>query len=391
MDEYRSKQIKSNLHTKSMEELLEIWQNGDLNEWEKEVFEITKEILLERLGYLPPQSTKIQVSQILNQVEQHLNNGELDSALRECQTALQLAPNSAVVCNRLGEIYEEMDQLENAIINYQEAIQLDPELRDAWENMLVVESALEEEFEESDTKRHLDQALEHAYEDEPEKALEECEMAKLSMPGITVAYNYLGLIFQTLNQFESAIDSYLKAIQLNSRFYAARENLASARLSWEEEQYRLFSHLNPDDAPENVVEFDESQIPESDEPIPQWLYMNEKSFLMIGYPGYRTRQGRSGYDPLDRNAEEGHLDGVIIRKLLSNKFRTRDPFYLGIMAYAGVLFFLYGAVPFTLGTAGYFLSIVTSPYLVVGLALLKNVYLSFQLTEDDDDNGHTFF
>ena len=58
------KQIYNNLIIKETEDLLEIWLKGDINEWKDDVFEIVKEILLERLGYLPPQSVQIQITQL---------------------------------------------------------------------------------------------------------------------------------------------------------------------------------------------------------------------------------------------------------------------------------------------------------------------------------------
>src|SRR5690349_11629098 len=220
-------QIYNNLIIKDTEELLEIWQSGDPAEWSEEVFEIVKEILVKRLGYVPSQSNEAQVLRILDDIEQHIDNNELEKALSECELAIQLNPNLAIAYNYRGEIYEQMGKLEDAIINYQRAIQLDSELQDAWGNLLSVESELEERFEESLTKRRLDRALEYAYNDETGKATQECELAMSAMPSIAIAYNYLGLVLQTLGQLEPAIDVYLKAIQLNPRFYPARENLAN--------------------------------------------------------------------------------------------------------------------------------------------------------------------
>ncbi len=216
----------------------------------------------------------------------------------------------------------------------------------------------------------------------------------LTIPSIAIAHNYLGLVFQTLDQLEPAIDSYFKAIQLNPRFYAARENLANARVFWEEEQYRLVANLNPDDTQELSMEFGEFQIPVSNKPIPQWLYMDEKAFLLVGSAGHRTRQGRSGYDPIDRNAEQARMEGVMIWLLLTRKFRTRNPIYLIVMACMGILFSLYGIAPFMLGNlTGFLIGIISSPYLIVGIALLVNVYLSLRLEDsgEQEDNGYTFF
>lgn len=394
MSENHRERIKTNLLSQDTEYLLDIWQNGDVDEWEKEVFEIVKEILLDRLGYVPPQSVEKQVFQILDRVENYLENEEFDKALSECEVAIQLSPDSAIAYNYLGEIYDEMGQLENAMVNYQKAIQLDSEYQDAWENMSSVELELEEEFEDSVAKQYLDSALEFAYSDEPEKALAECETAKPLLPSLAIAYNYLGLILQTLDQLEPAIDSYLKAIQLNPRFYAARENLANARVRWEEEKYINFSDLNPTEEQETITEFDESEIEESGEPISQWLFMDKSAFLLPGWAGHRTRYGRSGYDPLETDFEFARMRGVMIKLLLTRKFRTRNPVYLLFMTFVGVLYFLYGVLPFTLGGFyGIVLGIVYSPYSIVGTMLLLNVFLSLPLvkTEEYEDNGYTFF
>jgi|CXWL01.1.fsa_nt_gi tetratricopeptide (TPR) repeat protein len=393
MSNNHREQIRKNLVTKETEELLDIWQNDDVDEWDETAFEIIKEILLERLGYLPPQSVETQISQILDRVDEYLENNELDKALSDCETAIQLDPDFSVAYNYRGEIYDEMGQLETAITNYQKAIELDPDYKEAWENLLSVELGLEEEFEDSVAKEYLDQALEYAYEGEIEKVLSECETAKPNMPSIAIAHNYMGLILQTANQLELAIESYNKAIQLNPRFYAARENLANAKVAWEEEQYHVFSNLPPIEEHE-IIETDETKIPASDEPLPQWLYMNEKSFLLMGYPGYRNRQGRSGYDPLERNAEQGRVQGIMIHLLLTRNFRTRNPIYLVIMALVGIFYSLNGILPFAIGNPyGIFIGIIYSPYLVIGVALLVNVYLSLRLEKENknEDNGYTFF
>ncbi|MBM3150659.1 MAG: tetratricopeptide repeat protein [Chloroflexi bacterium] len=477
-------QIYENLIVEETEELLDIWQFGKIDEWDEVVFKVIKEILLDRLGYVPPQSIEFQISEIIYRIEDYLESDELEKALSECELAIQLNPDFAIAYNYRGEIYEEMEQFENAIINYQKAVELSPSFKDAWESMLRVESVLEEEFEESTTKKqleqalkyakngetnkaleqcesiesilpsiasaynylgsifdtldmlelainsyrkaiqlnpeskdawenllsielvleeefeesvakkHLDQALEYANDEELEKALAECKIAKPLIPNLAIAYNYLGLIFQTLNQLEYAIESYLKAVQLNPRFYTARENLANAKVAWEEEQYRLVKNENPNDVQETSFEFDESKIQVINEPIPQWLFMDEKAFLLVGWAGYRTRYGRSGYDPLERDFEYAHIQGTIIRALLVGRFRTRKPLYLFFLAFVGVLYFMYGTLPFTLGSInGFIAGIIYSPYSIVGILLLVNVYRSIRLEKlsEYEDNGYTFF
>jgi tetratricopeptide (TPR) repeat protein len=483
IDHYRE-QIYENLVVEETKDLLDIWQFGKIDEWDEVVFEVVKEILLDRLGYVPPQSIEFQISEIIYRIEDDLESGELEKALSECELAIQLKPDLAGVYNYRGEIYEEMEQFESAIINYQKAIelspdfknawasmlrvesaleeefedssikkkleqalefaengetnkaleqcksmeltlpsiasahnylgsifdtldmfepainsyrkaiQLNPESKDAWENLLSVELALEEDFEESVAKQRLDHALDYANDEEWERALAECEAAKPLMPNLAIAYNYLGLILQTVNQLEPAMEAYLKAIQLNPRFYASRENLANARLAWEEEQYRLMKNEDLNDMREGNFEFDESKIQVTSEPIPQWLYMDEKTFLLAGWAGHRTRQGRSGYDPLDRDFEYAHILGTIFRAILALRFRTRNPFYLVFMVLVGILYFLYGILPFTLGNPyGIAAGVIHSPYSIAGIFLLVNVYKSLWLKKsgEDEDGGYTFF
>lgn len=59
-----------------------------------------------------------------------------------------------------------------------------------------------------------------------------------------------------------------------------------------------------------------------------------------GYPGYRTRPGRSGNDPVDSALEQGHMMGLFLRKAITGRLRTRNPVYLTAMFFFGVLPFV---------------------------------------------------
>ena len=61
--------------------------------------------------------------------------------------------------------------------------------------------------------------------------------------------------------------------------------------------------------------------------------------IFQGLPGFRTRENRSGLDPLDTRTEAAHMQGVFFRNLFTLRLRTRNLFYL-------ILMFLFGAVPF---------------------------------------------
>lgn len=72
-----------------------------------------------------------------------------------------------------------------------------------------------------------------------------------------------------------------------------------------------------------------------DEELPP--YLDEKALQLPGWPGYRTRPGRSGLDYLDNQFELAHMQGLFIRRLITGQLRTHEPLYLAAMAMLGGL------------------------------------------------------
>lgn len=54
-------------------------------------------------------------------------------------------------------------------------------------------------------------------------------------------------------------------------------------------------------------------------------------------PGYSLREGRSGYDPIDTQAEAGHVAGLYLRKLLTGQLRLKKPLHYILMTLIGLL------------------------------------------------------
>jgi len=65
-------------------------------------------------------------------------------------------------------------------------------------------------------------------------------------------------------------------------------------------------------------------------------YMDVPASLIPGWPGYRTRPGRSGLDYLDSEFELAHMQGLFLRRLFTGKLRTTKPVYLAAMAALGL-------------------------------------------------------
>lgn len=64
---------------------------------------------------------------------------------------------------------------------------------------------------------------------------------------------------------------------------------------------------------------------------------HNSSRIMPGWPGYRTREGRSGYDPIDTRTEAAHTAGTLIQSLLTGKLRIRNSFYLVLSGILGLI------------------------------------------------------
>ena len=64
---------------------------------------------------------------------------------------------------------------------------------------------------------------------------------------------------------------------------------------------------------------------------------NNPSALLRGWPDYRTRDDRSGLDPIDTRAEAAHTAGAMIQKLLVG--RVRNPIYLFLFGVLGLVLF----------------------------------------------------
>jgi hypothetical protein len=107
--------------------------------------------------------------------------------------------------------------------------------------------------------------------------------------------------------------------------------------------------------------------------------------VVPGAPGYRTRAGRGGLDPVDTYAEAGRMEDLFYQRLFTGRLRTRKPFYLLLMP-LGAMFalptgFAAGYATLTHPIFGSFLSrvlpFVASAFMAaVGVALLANLLAS---------------
>ncbi len=409
--------IRSILDTRDTEDLLEIWTDNDRKAWTDEAFIAIQAILMDRLGEVPPQPQQyqpadfaddpelvLQAARYLKQATHYLDLGKFQQAIFACDSAIRKAPHLATVYDVLGLCYDGLGQLEDAMLAYREAVRLDPDFEEAQEHLREAELEIEQAAQIAPAQEHLDQAVLYAGEGELDDALRECELAVQLAPFLADAQNYRGMILEELERLDDAIDAYQTAVQLVPEFAAARENLCCARLKWEAALFHQISIEAPEPAAEEgaaqltgneIIEMSWDDLPEMDGTFERYsgglppLFLDEKTLILSGWPGYRTRPGRSGYDPLDNEFELAHMEGVILRLLFTGKFRSHNPFTLFLMFFWGCLGCL--SLVFTLAEAlngqprALFFNIFFAPHIAIGAALLWNASLSL-LDREADEN-----
>jgi len=63
----------------------------------------------------------------------------------------------------------------------------------------------------------------------------------------------------------------------------------------------------------------------------------ENPSALPGWPGYRTRDGRSGYDPIDTRTEAAHVSGSFLQKLFAGQLRIKNPIVLFLSGVLGLV------------------------------------------------------
>lgn len=62
---------------------------------------------------------------------------------------------------------------------------------------------------------------------------------------------------------------------------------------------------------------------------------NNPNSALPGWPGFRTREGHSGWDPVDTRTEAAHTAGTLIHRLFTG--RTRNPIFLFLLSGLGLV------------------------------------------------------
>jgi hypothetical protein len=103
-------QILSNLSFKDTSELLEIWKTNDRVEWSDTAFEVLREILIKRIGEIPPQDEPI-----LGREASEAENNHTDDGLEAWEANLLDDENQPELYDTL-EVLELRDNINNVAL-----------------------------------------------------------------------------------------------------------------------------------------------------------------------------------------------------------------------------------------------------------------------------------
>jgi tetratricopeptide (TPR) repeat protein len=208
-----------------------------------------------------------------------------------------------------------------------------------------------------------------------DEALAACNVALRLAPNWAEAYNYRGLLLETLDRVPEAIQAYQDAVRLDPNFTEARDNLNAALAD-------LPRETEPDLAQDMAGTALSANETEAGGELPAEYYLSQTALLLRGWPGHRTRPGRSGLDPLDTDFEQAHVTGLLLRHLFTGQLRLES--WISIVLAVAVALWL--SLPLILaggellaGHAGSVLVLLPlSVYWIPGLALWWSIYVSLR-------------
>jgi len=175
---------------------------------------------------LTPQKTK---AQWMKKGNTHYDTKQYKEAIVNYDRAVQLDPNYAIAYNQRGNAYYYLKEYQKAIADYNRAIELDPTMITAYNGRGNVYNALKEY----------------------QKALADYNRAIELDPTMVVAYNSRGNVYYALKEYQKAIVDYNRGIQLDPNYAAVYNSRGNAYYYLKEYQkaiadYNRTIQLDPD-------------------------------------------------------------------------------------------------------------------------------------------------
>ena len=179
------------------------------------------------------------VETLLAEVFHHFINERYRKAIAACEQVLRIDPRCAAAYNNLGAIYMKQGQLDVANEMYEKALQCDPTLPEAHENLARLASLARHRH--AVKPQTIEEALQAARDlvtaQRPQEAIDVLEEMLLHLPDDVRLLNNLGVIHTRVNNLPRAETIFAHAMQIyfreslpqDTRYHMIRENLRKVR------------------------------------------------------------------------------------------------------------------------------------------------------------------
>ncbi len=168
---------------------------------------------------MPKQHSKPnEIEALIDEAYTAYEDGDFDAALQACDLALKRVPQEAELHNLRGLVLDALGYWEKAITAYKEAVRLEPDFSEAWENLKEAERDLP-------IRPQLDAAYDHEEAGELDAALAACDEVLKVRPEMAEAHNLRGMILDGLGRLQEALAAYQEAVRLDPDFADAWANL----------------------------------------------------------------------------------------------------------------------------------------------------------------------
>ena len=172
-------------------------------------------------------------------IEYH-EQGQLDQAIAEYEIAIELEPDNADAYRNLGSAYSDQGRWEDAAAAYEEAISLVPDFGEAYGDLVWVYVSLDQlpeaiaageeaiELAPDYTAAHINLGIAYNRQGRLDEAIAEYEEAIRLDPDDALPHYNLGILYEEQDNPDAAIAEYEEAIRLDPDHVTAHDNLGIA-------------------------------------------------------------------------------------------------------------------------------------------------------------------
>jgi len=157
----------------------------------------------------------------------HMNQGNIDEAINYYKKSLEIEPGAYQTLNALGLAYAMKGNFQEALTQFQKCLKINPRFTEARNNMAMIYQELGQiDMAEMEYKKAIEdrnyQSRENPYynlarlylsEDKLDQALYNVNLAIELNNRMVLAYNLQGIIYERLNRYEDAIESYKNGLR----------------------------------------------------------------------------------------------------------------------------------------------------------------------------------